>query len=242
MNQLTRVFEGHNVRIVGNQDNPLFVLSDVCKILEIGNPSDVKNRLDQDVVSIETLETVGGRQKMTVINEDGLYDVIIDSRKPEAKRFRKWITGEVLPAIRQDGGYIAATSEETPEEIMARALILAQATIERKEKETEEAIEGKRRVEAEKQALLHSGKLYTSTELAKELGLRSANEFNRMLDENKVQYKVNGTWVLTARYADKGYTSIKQIVLDNGRTVYDRKWTGAGRDFLINKFSKGSVV
>lgn len=235
MNQLTKTFEGHNVRIVGTEDNPLFVLSDVCKILEIGNSSDVKSRLDEGVVSIETLETVGGRQKMTVINEDGLYDVVLDSRKPEAKRFRKWITSEVLPAIRKDGGYIAATSEETPEEIMARALIVAKSTIDRIKAE-------KARVEAEKQALLHSGKLYTSTELAKELGLRSANEFNKLLEERKIQYKVNGTWVLTARYADKEYTSIKQIVLDNGRTVYDRKWTGAGRDFLINKFARGSVV
>ncbi|QBL97947.1 hypothetical protein EauM23_00054 [Exiguobacterium phage vB_EauM-23] len=235
MNQLTKVFGKHKVRIVGTEDNPLFVLRDVCDVLFIKHTQPVVQRIGGDVFSKYTIQTASGMQEMTVVDEDGLYDIILDSRKPEAKRFRKWITSEVLPSIRRDGGYIAATSEETPEEIMARALIVAKSTIDRIKAEKE-------RVEAEKQALLHSGKLYTSTELAKELGLRSANELNRLLEEKKVQYKVNGTWVLTARYADKEYTSIKQIVLDNGRTVYDRKWTGAGRDFLINKFGKGGVV
>lgn len=235
MNQLTKVFEGHNVRVVGTEEEPLFVLRDVCDVLLIKHTQPVVQRIKGDVFSKYSIQTSSGVQEMTVVNEDGLYDIIMDSRKPEAKRFRKWVTSEVLPSIRKDGGYIAATSEETPEEIMARALIVAKTTIDRIQTERD-------RIEAEKQALLHSGKLYTSTELAKELGLRSANEFNKLLEERKIQYKVNGTWVLTARYADKEYTSIKQIVLDNGRTVYDRKWTGAGRDFLINKFARGSVV
>ena len=105
MNQLTKTFEGQNVRIVGSERNPLFVLSDVCRVLEIGNSRDVKRRLEEDVVSIDTLHTTGGPQQVTVINEDGLYDVILDSRKPHAKRFRKWVTSEVLPSIRKTGTY-----------------------------------------------------------------------------------------------------------------------------------------
>lgn len=84
--------------------------------------------------------------------------------------------------------------------------------------------------------LTHAKKLYTTTEIAKELGFKSANAFNLILEEDKVQYKVNSTWVLTSKYADKEYVSIKQTELDSGKIIYDRKWTGLGRDFLINKY------
>lgn len=235
MNQLTKVFEGHQVRVVGTPDQPLFVLSDVCNVLDLGNVGQVKSRLEDGVISNDVISDSMGRKRNTVlINEDGLYDVVLDSRKPIAKKFRKWVTSEVLPAIRQDGGYIAATSEQTPEEIMARAVLVANKTLERIQKERDQ-------LEQEKLALLHCGKLYTSTEVAKELGFKSANALNKMLEQEGIQYFVNKTWVLKSKYADKGYTSIKQLVLENGRTVYDRKWTGVGRDFLIKKFSKEAL-
>lgn len=229
MNQLVKVFEGQKVRIVGSEDNPLFVLSDVCDVLEISHVGTVKKRLDKDVVSKHTLETAGGVQKVTVINEDGLYDVIFDSRKPQAKRFRKWVTSEVLPSIRKDGGYMVADTSETPEELIARALVVANKTIERVEKEKEKLFQ-------EKQELLHTGRTYTSTEIAKELGYSSATELNRVLERAGVQYKVNKTWVLTARYSKNRYTSLKQIVLESGHIVYDRRWTNLGREFILNNF------
>ncbi|MNJ51975.1 hypothetical protein D3C77_472910 [compost metagenome] len=82
------------------------MLVDVCNVLELGNPSQVKTRLDEGVISNEVIQTNGGRQRTTIINEDGLYDVILESRKPEARKFRKWVTGEVLPSIRKTGGYV----------------------------------------------------------------------------------------------------------------------------------------
>lgn len=85
--------------------------------------------------------------------------------------------------------------------------------------------------------LVHSNKLYTATEIAKELGFKSAIELNKELEARKIQYKMNGTWVLSARYSEAGYTSIKQNELENGAIIYDRKWTGLGRDFLINLFN-----
>lgn len=140
MNQISNIFEGEQVRIVGTAEKPLFVLSDVCKVLEIGNPSDVKRRLENDVCSIEVISDAIGRKRNTVvISEDGLYDVILDSRKPQAKRFRKWITSEVLPSIRKDGGYMIAPPDELPEEIMARGLLIAQSTIERLQQGKEKA-------------------------------------------------------------------------------------------------------
>lgn len=105
MYQLSKEFEGHDIRIVGTKENPLFVLSDVCRVLELSTPARVKERLTEGVSSTHTLHTTGGPQQVTVINEDGLYDVILDSRKPQAKRFRKWVTSEVLPSIRKTGGY-----------------------------------------------------------------------------------------------------------------------------------------
>lgn len=102
-------------------------------------------------------------------------------------------------------------------------------------------IEEKERIEEEKNKLIHQGKLYTATEIAKEVGFRSATAFNKDLEEKKIQYKCNNTWVLNARYAELGYVSIKQIELDNGRIIYDRKFTGKGRDWLINKIYNKSV-
>ena len=101
------------IRTAGTWDNPLFCLADVCRALELGNPSQVKKRLEKGVISNETLQTAGGMQKLTFINEDGLYDVIFDSRKPEAKAFRKWVTHEVLPSIRKTGSYsIVETNDD----------------------------------------------------------------------------------------------------------------------------------
>lgn len=92
------------IRTAGTADNPLFCLSDVCKALGL-TASHVRERLSKDVVSTDTLPTNGGKQTFTFVNEDGLYDVILDSRKPEAKAFRKWVTSEVLPSIRKNGSY-----------------------------------------------------------------------------------------------------------------------------------------
>jgi phage antirepressor YoqD-like protein len=97
--------------------------------------------------------------------------------------------------------------------------------------ETEKELEAERLKNAR---LIHSGKLYTTTEIAKELGFNSAQDLNNLLESEKIQYKLNGTWVLSARYADSGYTSIKQGETESGHIYYDRKWTGLGRDFVIN--------
>lgn len=121
------------IRTAGTSEEPLFCLSDVCSVLGL-RQGDVKQRLDDGVVSTQPIiDALGREQQANFVNEDGLYDVILDSRKPQAKAFRKWVTSEVLPAIRKTGGYLATKQDDTPEEIMARALIVAQETIKRKE-------------------------------------------------------------------------------------------------------------
>lgn len=98
--------------------------------------------------------------------------------------------------------------------------------------------EEKLQLENQVNRLVHSKKLYTTTEIAKELGIKSAAEFNKLLAKDKIQYNVNKTWVLTSKYADKDYVSIKQTELDNGKIIYDRKWTGLGREFLLNRYKE----
>lgn len=105
-------FENAAVRAMKRDGDPWFVLSDVCRVLEIGNPSDAARRLDEDEKGVDNIDTLGGAQEMTVVNESGLYSLILTSRKPAAKRFKKWVTAEVLPAIRRDGQYRATPSDD----------------------------------------------------------------------------------------------------------------------------------
>lgn len=92
-------------RIIDRNGDPWFVLADICRELDIGNPSQAASSLDDDEKGIITSDTLGGSQKMVIVNESGLYSLILRSRKPEAKRFKKWVTAEVLPSIRKTGGY-----------------------------------------------------------------------------------------------------------------------------------------
>lgn len=117
-------FEDHAVRVITQDAQPWFVLAGVCDVLEIANSRDVSNRLDEDEKGVVTTDTLGGPQEMNIINESGLYNLIFTSRKPEAKRFRKWVMGEVLPAIRKTGSYALPTSKEDWFNRFARILCL----------------------------------------------------------------------------------------------------------------------
>lgn len=106
-------FENNDVRTVVVEGEPWFVLKDLCNILELGHVATVTRRLEDDVVSKHPIQdSLGRTQLSTFVSEDGLYDVILDSRKPEAKKFRKWITSEVIPSIRKHGGYLTPSKLE----------------------------------------------------------------------------------------------------------------------------------
>ncbi|MGF7175871.1 BRO-N domain-containing protein [Azospirillum doebereinerae] len=107
-------FEGNTLRAITRDDAPWFALTDVCRALEIGNPRNVTARLDEDEKGVHTMDTLGGPQEMAIINESGLYTLILTSRKAAAKRFKKWVTAEVLPAIRKTGRYDPAASGSSP--------------------------------------------------------------------------------------------------------------------------------
>lgn len=124
-------FDGQQVRaIVGDDGAPLFVLADVCRVLDIANPSNVANRLDpDDLHTVEVIDSMGRRQRAHAVTESGVIDVTLDSRKPDARRFRRWLTHDVVPQIMQTGQYGNAPALTGPE-LIASALIEAQKVIE----------------------------------------------------------------------------------------------------------------
>ena len=123
------------IRTISVNNEPYVMLNDVCEILDIKNVSDVKARLKKDgVVNNEVMDRLGRMQVATFINESNLYKVIFQSRKPQAEQFTEWVTSEVLPSIRKNGGYIANQENLTPEQIVAQALIVANNIIQEKDR------------------------------------------------------------------------------------------------------------
>lgn len=137
MNEL-QIFENPEfgrVRTTVIDGEPWFVAADVCHALDIGNPSDALNRLDSDERTLVSIEGASNGKPVNGVNEPGLYSLVLGSRKPEAKAFKRWITHEVIPAIRKTGGYHVPQS---PEEQMAQGLLAAQKLLAEKDKRIEE--------------------------------------------------------------------------------------------------------
>ena len=106
MDEIVKLYQDHPVRIIERDGDPWFVAKDVCDILEICNSRRSTSLLDEDERGVHTVNTPSGKQEMTVVSEAGLYSLILKSRKPEAKAFRRWVTHEVIPAIRKTGAYV----------------------------------------------------------------------------------------------------------------------------------------
>lgn len=139
MNQLTKMFDNQQLTIIDDGE-PEFLLRDLCNILDLGHVATVTRRLSDDVVSKHPIEDALGRtQFATFVNEDGLYDVILDSRKTEAKKFRKWVTKEVLPSIRKHGAYM--TPKTVEEALLNPDTIIRLATDLKQEREQRERLE-----------------------------------------------------------------------------------------------------
>ena len=99
-------YEGNDIRTIQKEGDPWWVLKDICKVLEIGNSRMAAERLDDDEKGVSIIDTPGGKQALTVISESGLYNMILLSRKPEAKQFKRWVTHDVLPQIKRHGAYL----------------------------------------------------------------------------------------------------------------------------------------
>lgn len=247
-----------SVRVTEVNNQPLFCLADVCKALDLGNPSQVKTRLDDGVISNEVIpDSIGRQQEMIFVNEDGLYDVILDSRKPEAKAFRKWVTSEVLPSIRKSGGYIAAKAEDTPEEIMARALLVAQDTLRRREERIamlqQENATQQEKIEQDAPKVLFAEAVSTSKtsiligELAKVIKQNGVdmgqNRLFKWLRSNGYLCRHGEHYnTPTQKAMEMGLFEIKEhsVLRPDGSVMVTRttKVTGKGQVYFVNKFLK----
>lgn len=251
------------IRTVLDADNqPLFCLGDVCKVLGL-TVKGVGQRLSDGVISNYPItDRLGREQIANFVNEDGLYDVILDSRKPEAKRFRKWITSEVLPTIRKTGGYISANENDSPEEIMAKALVVAQDTLRRREErlrqlqeenDTQQQLITQQSEELQQAApkvdyydnTLQSVNTLTITQVAKSLGWE-AHRLNCKLKESGIIFSQSGQWMLRSPYSQWGlhktktntYTRTDGSVGTNMYTVYTEK----GRRFISALVNNDFVI
>lgn len=222
---------GKQFKVYGTAEEPLFLAKDVAEWIEYDTSSVHKMlaNVDDDEKVRKNVPTLGGTQESWCLTENGLYEVLMQSRKPIAKQFKKEVK-EILKTIRKHGIYAT-------ENVIDNILNNPDFGIELLTKLKEERAA---RVEAERKnaILMHVNKTYTITEIAKELGLKSAMQLNRILAEKKIQYQVNGTWLMYSNYSDCGYEEIKQEVLDSGKVIYHRRITQMGREFILDLFEK----
>ena len=254
------------LRISGTPDKPMFCLNDVCKALGLGNVTALKSRLDEKGFTTIKALTSGGNQQMIFINEPNLYRCIFQSRKAEAEQFQDWVFNEILPSIRKSGGYIATQVNETPEMIMARALKVAEHTIEEHEKRMKalaEENEAQKRINKQLEAdtqmkaeeikkltpdadyarqTLTAVNTWNTNIIAKEMGM-SAVTLNQHLQRLGIQYKQHKVWILSAKYQGKGYTKTQTYNYLNSAgevcTRMQQEWTEVGRRWLLELWKQG---
>lgn len=218
-----------SVRTIIIDGEPWFAGKDVAASLGYKDTSDaLKKHVAEEDKLTRCFTDSGQNRQMYVINESGLYSLIFGSKLESAQKFKHWVTSEILPSIRKNGIY---ATDKVIDDILNNPYFGIELLTKLKE-------ERAARVEAEKTnaILMHVNKTYTMTEIAKEIGLKSAVELNKILSEKKIQYKVNGTWVMYSDYSNCGYEEIKQEVLDSGHVIYHRKITQLGRKFILGLF------
>jgi prophage antirepressor-like protein len=235
MNQI-QIFKNQEfgaIRTISNeQGEAMFCAKDVCDALGYKKASNaIALHVDKGDALKQGTPTTSGVQMMLYVNESGLYSLILSSKLDSAKRFKHWVTSEVLPSIRKQGGYMVARPEETDEEVLARALQIMQAAIQVRD---EEIARLQPRADYADQ-VLDSVTCITTTQLAKELGM-SAQELNRRLCAMHIQYWQSGQYMLYAAYARMGLAKSRthKRVLKHGMIMTEMYlvWTERGRDFI----------
>lgn len=226
--------------LVDSQGAPALVAKDVCLALGISKYRDAVSTIDDDERGSVLVDTPGGKQQMTTVTEPGFYKLVMRSRKPEAKAFQRWVTHEVLPALRRDGGYMVAR-DETPEQTMARAVLLAQQTIDRQKS---------RIAELEPKALFADA-------VAASDGTCLVGELAKMMRQNGVDVGQNRLFAMlredgylgnvgqnrnvpTQRAMDLGLFRIKETAVthSDGHVTINRtpKVTGKGQIYFVKRY------
>lgn len=233
----------------GESGGPRFVAKDVLSVLALDHTA--LRKLDDDERGRDSIPTPGGNQLMVTVSEAGLYTLVLSSKKPEAKAFKRWVTHEVLPSIRRDGGYMVTQPNESDEDVLARALLIAQHTLERKNKVIEEQSE---QIEELKPKALFADAVAASD------GTCLVGELAKMLRQNGVDIGQNRLFSLlreqgflgksgqnynvpTQRAMEMGLFRIKETAIthSDGHVTINRtpKVTGKGQRYFVNRFCVG---
>jgi prophage antirepressor-like protein len=222
------------IRTISNeQGEPLFCAKDVAEALgyKLARKA-VQDHVDRDdVLKRNLIDSLGRKQLTFFINESGLYSLILSSKLDSAKRFKHWVTSEVLPSIRKQGGYMVARPDESDEVIMARALQIMQATLQRRD---EQIAQLKPRADYADH-VLDSISCFTVTQIGKELGM-TGHDLNVLLCSHKIQYVQSGQYLLYADYARQGLAKNRNFEYHTPdgelKTRTYLVWTERGRDFI----------
>lgn len=241
-------FDSNEVRTVIVNEEAYFVGNDVAKALGYSNYKNaITNHVDKEDKLSTQIEYAGQRRKVIAVNESGLYSLIFSSKLESARRFKRWITSEVLPAIRKHGIY--ATDNVIEQTIQDPDYIITVLTEFKKEKEQRMLLQqqvGELKPKADYyDQILKSTKLITVNAIAKDYGM-SAQALNKILHDLKVQFKQSGQWLLYAKYHDKGYTHSEphRYVKKDGTEDFSlhTKWTQKGRIFLYYLLKENGIL
>ncbi|MGF1957251.1 phage antirepressor KilAC domain-containing protein [Enterococcus casseliflavus] len=223
-------FEKNEVRTFLVNDEPYFVGKDVASVLGYSNtPKAIRDHVDEEDKTQNESFTVNGTALM-LINESGLYSLILKSKLPNARKFKRWVTSEVLPTIRKTGSYTNVPQS------FAQALRLA-ADLEEKNQLLEQQIAEYEPKISYLDMILSSTDTVATSQIAADYGM-SAIALNKLLNELGVQYKVSGQWILYRKHMNQGYTKSHTSEIpkaDGGvKVVMNTKWTQKGRVFIYN--------
>ena len=258
MDNNIKVFENSEfgkVRTVILNDEPWFIGKDVTDILGYQNGSrDINRHVDEDDRQNYQNGTFESNRGMAIINESGLYSLILSSKLPTAKKFKRWVTSEVLPSIRKHGAYM---TEDTIKKAMAEPdFIIKLATELKKEQEQnkqltetcsqQQQVIGELKPKADYvDRILKSNSLVTITQIAKDYGM-SGQGMNKVLHDLHIIYSCNKQWLLYSQHQAKGYTFSETVDIprEDGTTkvVMNTKWTQKGRLFLYETLKKRNLL
>jgi anti-repressor protein len=238
-------FRNNNVKVVVGEDGePWFINVDVCEILDLKNPNQAVADVDADEKGVHVMDTLGGKQRMTVVSEAGLYHLVFKSRKPEAKAFKRWIRHEVLPSIRKHGGYIKGQEEMSREEFLARALRMSDSIIQEKEallQEKDAVIEvyrDKAMMDAPKveqfETYMETNNSTTVEDVAKTMGV-SGVMLCRWLREDGILFKRKQKNLAVQKYLDKGWF-IEEIFSGKGKSYRQVRVTPHGATMIWQRY------
>lgn len=265
MNEL-KIFENPefgSVRLVEIEGEPWFVATDVCGALEVKNASQALTRLDEDEKMTTLISNEGaatGKSQMAFVNESGLYSLVLGSRKPEAKAFKRWITHDVIPTIHKHGAYMTPEAIEkvlyNPDYLIALANTLKDAQ-EKNKALTEQVFAQNQQIDSQAQQIaelepkgiyydiiLQTENTMTTTQIAKDYGF-SAQLFNKILHELEIVYPQNGSWVLYQQYANSGFGKTNTYTYwkgDGENSSLSLVWTQTGRLFLYEKLKSHGIL